>query len=242
MEISMIGFVYGRLLARIRLTALETPEGNLAQGMRQLNGVYTQYVNRTHGRVGHVFQGRYKSILVEKDSYLLELVRYVVLNPLRASMVKEIGDWPWSSYPAMIGVVPAPVWLQTDWLLGHFDSQQKRAREKYVDFVHAGVGLPSVWDDLRSQIFLGSEAFIARMQSGVSSEQLLDEIPRMQRRLPAKPLASYGAEHGDNLRLGMALAYLSGDYTMKVIADEFGVHYTTTVSRAVKAYDSKNSR
>ena len=219
---------------------VETPEGNLAQGMRQLNGVYTQYVNRTHGRFGHVFQGRYKSILVEKDSYLLELARYVVLNPLRAGMIKEIGDWPWSSYPAMIGVVPAPVWLQTDWLLGQFDSQQKQARKKYVDFVRTGVGLPSVWDGLRNQIFLGSEAFIARMQAGVSSEQPLDEIPRMQRRLPAKPLASYRAEHWDNPRLGMALAYLSGDYTMKAIADEFGVHYTT-VSRAVKAYDSKNS-
>ncbi|MEI6336557.1 MAG: transposase, partial [Methylococcaceae bacterium] len=67
---------------------VETPEGNLAQGMRQLNGVYTQYINRTHGSVGHLFQGRYKAILVEKDNYLLELARYVVLNPLRAGMVK----------------------------------------------------------------------------------------------------------------------------------------------------------
>jgi len=93
---------------------VETPEGNLAQGMRQLSGSYTQSINQAHGRVGHVFHGRYKSILIEKDSYLLELARYVVLNPLRAGMINEIGDWPWSSYPAMIGAVPTLVWLQTD--------------------------------------------------------------------------------------------------------------------------------
>lgn len=71
---------------------IETPEANLAQGMRQLNGVYTQHFNRAHSRVGHVFQGRYKAILVERDSYLLELARYVVLNPLRARMVTQSGQ------------------------------------------------------------------------------------------------------------------------------------------------------
>ncbi len=82
--------------------------------MRQLNGVYTQRFNRRHGRVGHVFQGRYKAILVERDAYLLELARYVVLNPVRAGMVVGPQDWPWSSYPAMCGQAPVPEWLQTD--------------------------------------------------------------------------------------------------------------------------------
>ena len=76
---------------------IETPEANLAQGMRQLNGVYTQRFKRIHKSVGHVFQGRYKAILVERDNYLLELARYVVLNPLRAKMVKRLEAWPWSS-------------------------------------------------------------------------------------------------------------------------------------------------
>lgn len=92
---------------------VETPEANLAQGMRQLNGVYTQRFNRAHARVGHVFQGRYKAILVERDSYLLELSRYVVLNPLRAGMVKRLEDWSWSSYGASCGQTAAPEWLQT---------------------------------------------------------------------------------------------------------------------------------
>jgi putative transposase len=71
---------------------LETPDANLAKGMRQLNGVYTQYVNRTHGRVGHLFQGRFKAILVGRESYLLDLARYVMLNPVRAGMVRAPGD------------------------------------------------------------------------------------------------------------------------------------------------------
>ena len=79
---------------------VETVESNLSKGMRQLNGVYTQTFNRRHRRVGHVFQGRYKAILVEKDSYLLELSRYVVLIPVRAQMVNDTADWPWSSYRA----------------------------------------------------------------------------------------------------------------------------------------------
>ena len=73
---------------------VETPDGNLGQGMRQMNGVYTQRFNRRHGRAGHVFQGRYKSILVQKDAYLLELSRYIVLNPVRARLVRSAKDWP----------------------------------------------------------------------------------------------------------------------------------------------------
>jgi putative transposase len=97
---------------------VETLEGNLSRGMRQLNGVYTQTFNRAHNRVGHVYQGRYKAILVEKESYLLELSRYVVLNPVRAGRVNNVEQWPWSSYSAMIGKSSRPEWLQTDWILG----------------------------------------------------------------------------------------------------------------------------
>ena len=82
---------------------IETPEANLSKGMRQLNGPYTQRFNRRQGRVGHVFQGRFKSILVERDAHLLEVARYVVLNPVRAGMVRSVKDWPWSSYRATAG-------------------------------------------------------------------------------------------------------------------------------------------
>ena len=116
-----------------------------------------------------------------------------------------------------------------------------QARLGYLDFVRADVGLPSVWDDLKGQIYLGSEAFIERMQSNVSPGQSLDEIPRKQCRPPAKPLALYRADFAVDPRTGMALAYLTGDYAMKAIADAFDVHYTT-VSRAVRAYESKQDQ
>lgn len=210
---------------------IETVEGNLAKGMRQLNGVYTQNFNRTHKRVGHVFQGRYKAIMVEKDSYLLELARYVVLNPLRAHMVKDVAHWPWSSYAAMIGTQPVPQWLQTDWILGQFSSRRRQAVKRYIDFVRAGVGLPSVWGNLSGQVFLGSDRFVKRMQAK-TDKIAIGEIPRAQRRPLAKPLSYYEGKYHD-IKAAMVAAYATGDYTMQAIADFFGVHYAT-VSRAVK--------
>jgi putative transposase len=217
---------------------IETPEGNLSQGMRQLNGVYTQYVNRTHDKMGHVFQGRYKAILVEKDSYLLELARYVVLNPVRVGMVKAAGDWPWSSYRAMAGEAALAPWLQTDWLLGQFSAQRKRAIAKYIEFVRAGVGLPSLWGELKNQIYLGDDKFVARAQKKISPGDDLSEIPRAHRRAVAKPLAYYEERHQDR-NTAMAVAYLSGDYSMKTIAEYFGVHYAT-VSRSVGKYEQQD--
>lgn len=215
---------------------VETIEGNLAQGMRHLNGVYTQTFNRTHKRVGHVYQGRYKAIIVEKDSYLLELARYVVLNPVRARMVKDTVDWQWSSYAAMLGTQPAPEWLQTDWILGQFSLERHRAINLYIDFVRAGIGLPSVWEQLSGQVFLGSDKFLKRMQT-TANKAAIGEIPRAQRRPAAKPLDFYQANHQD-AKAAMIAAYATGDYTLQTIADHFGVHYAT-VSRAVKKGEVK---
>ena len=214
---------------------IETPEGNLSRGMRQLNGVYTQYINRRYRRVGHVFQGRYKAVLVEKDSYLLERARYVVLNPVRAGMGNDAIDWPWSSHRTLLGQGTAPDWLETDWLLGQFAQTRRRAIAAYRDFVRAGVGLESLWNDLRQQIFLGGEDFVEAMQRQLPQGDLR-EVPRLQRRGPARPLADYARAHERNQ--AMAAAYRSGDYTMKQIADHFGVHYAT-VSRAVRRSESE---
>jgi len=214
---------------------IETIEGNLSQGMRQLNGVYTQQSNRKHGLFGHLFQGRYKAILVEKEAYLLELSRYVVLNPVRAGMVKNIDDWQWSSYPAMMGDVTAPAWLETDWLLSQFGKSRKVAKRKYKNFVREGVGLPPVWGELKSQIYLGGESFVANLQAIYavqSNDQDLKEIPRLQRRPMAKSLAWYEQAYKSRDE-AIAQAYFSGDYTMKEISVCFEVHYST-VSRAVK--------
>ncbi|MBP8119603.1 MAG: transposase [Burkholderiales bacterium] len=215
---------------------VETPDANLSKGMRQLNGVYTQLFNRRHQRVGHVFQGRFKAILVEKDHYLLELARYVVLNPLRARMVRQLDNWPWSSYLATCGKAPKPDWLQCDFILSQFANQRSRAIAKYVEFVHEGKGLPSVWDQLRGQVYLGSETFVEKMQAIVDKQPSLTEVPRAQRRALVRALADFERKHERNEAI--ALAYLSGQHTMAAIAQHFGVHYTT-VSRLVKAYEDE---
>lgn len=151
---------------------VETPDANFSAGMRQLNGVYTQLTNRAHGRVGHVFQGRFKAILVDKDNYLLELARYVVLNPVRAGMVQDPGQWPWSSYGAMLapGWLPSADWLATDKLLAYFAPDQQsldreKAQQRYIEHVREGIGLPSVWDDLSGQVYLGDEKFVNKMSA-----------------------------------------------------------------------------
>jgi REP element-mobilizing transposase RayT len=164
---------------------IETPEPNLVAGMRRLNGVYTQSFNRRHGRVGHVFQGRYKCIVVDKDSYGLELSRYIVLNPVRARMVKRPENWPWSSYRATVGEVTVPGWLDTDWVLGQLGGG--RPRVAYARFVEQGRGLGSPWNKLSGQIWLGDEAFLKRMER-LAEGKAPTNVPRVHRR-PARPKA-----------------------------------------------------
>lgn len=212
---------------------IETAEANLSKGMRQLNGVYTQYYNRKHGRVGHVFQGRYKGILVEQDEYLLELARYVVLNPVRAKMVRNVIDWKWSSYHQMIDEVPVQSWFEIDWILGQFSKQRKTAIVRYINFVREGVGLPSIWSHLQNQIFLGSEAFVNKNQKQIHQKESLNDVPRLQKRELPKRLEDYENKYS-NQKKAIVKAYLSGGYTLKEIGDYFGKHYST-ISRIVKS-------
>lgn len=223
---------------------VETAEGNLSRGMRQLNGVYTQYVNRTHARTGHAFQGRYHAVLVERETHLLELARYVVLNPVRAGTVDDAARWPWSSYRTFVGWAAAPPWLETDWLLSQFGRERRSAVRRFVDFVRAGVGLPSVWSGLRGDIYLGSDDFVQRMQAfaeRAGAGGRLSEVPRLQRRPLALPLRIYVEQNREDPKAGMIAAYATGDYTMLAVAAAFGVHYST-VSRAVRRELSRSDR
>ena len=210
---------------------VETIDGNLSKGMRQLNGVYTQHYNRSHNRAGHVFQGRYKAVHVDKEAYLLELSRYVVLNPVRAGMVDQVADWAWSSYLGMIGRHPCPEWFETDWLLSHFGQQRRRATRRYIDYVRAGIGLPSIWENLQKQIFLGGENFINQHLSVIDEKASLEDIPVQQKTALAKPIGFYQERYPDNNR-AIKQAFLSGGHTLKEIGDHFGKHYST-ISRIV---------
>src|SRR4030067_2892421 len=124
---------------------IETPEGNLSKGMRQLNGVYTQLFNKRHKKTGHIFQGRYKAILIQKDSHLLEACRYVVLNPVRAKIVHKLEDWKWSSYRSTAGLDKPHLCLTTEWILGQYSKSKKQAERKKREFVEAGIGGIFIW-------------------------------------------------------------------------------------------------
>ncbi len=165
---------------------LNPPQANLAQALRHLNGVYTQAFNRRHRRVGHLFQGRYKAIVVEKEAYLLELCRYVVLNPVRAKMVTQPRAWKWSSYRATAGVDEAPPWLTVEWVLGQFARTRERAHREYVQFVAEGQTRKVVpWERVQGQIYLGGGDFLQQLQERVGMERRA-EIPEEQQR-PGRP-------------------------------------------------------
>jgi putative transposase len=214
---------------------IETPTGGLARGMRQVNGVYTQYVNRAHDRVGHLFQGRYSAILVHKDSHLLELCRYIVLNPVRAGLVGAAGEYAWSSYRATTGEVRGPKWLHSDTVLSLFGGVPRTAKARYRRFVAEGAA-SRPWDNLVDQVFLGPAGFVDEMKARIGDDTALGEVPRAQRRAPARSLEHYeAAMPGRNA--AMLAAWQSGDHTQQAIARHFGIHYTT-VSRILKRLEA----
>jgi len=211
---------------------IETPQGNLTKGMRQLNGVFTQWSNRRHRRSGHLFQGRYQAILIDRDAYFLELSRYIVLNPVRAAMVKHPRLWAWSSYGATIGTTPAPAWFTTDDLLAEFGNRRAGARRKYQEFVAEGMGAESIWKDLKGQIYLGDDDFVQQMREKLGERAEDVNIPRVQQRGAAPTLSAIRRQykHRDDV---IRVAYATGSYSYQQIAKEFGVHFTT-VGRIVR--------
>jgi putative transposase len=207
---------------------IETRKANLSIGMRQLNGMYTQRFNRRHNRVGHLFQGRFKAILVERESHLLELCRYIVLNPLRVKGSARAQTWKWSSYRATAGLAPVPEFLSTDWILAQFGTKRTQAQKQYRDFVSDGFA-SRPWEDLKGQIYLGSEAFI---EKHATRNKDLKEIPRVQLRAGKPSLQRIFSKSGER---AIAEAYNHG-YRLNEIASHLGVHYAT-VSRRLKQLD-----
>jgi REP element-mobilizing transposase RayT len=219
---------------------VETAQPNLAAGMRQLNGRYSQAFNYRHQREGHLFQGRYKAILVEREAYLLEVCRYVVLNPVRAGLARAPQAWRWSSYRATLAGA-GPAWLAAPELLGLFAPEPKAAARAYGAFIAERTGAEGtgrgigLWDRLEGQIYLGAADFVAAMRarakdSGDSGTS--GEIPRAQRQAPPRPLPAFARRYAER-REAMARAHLEGGYSQAEVARHFGVHYST-VSRAAR--------
>lgn len=213
---------------------LETADGKLSRAMRHLNGSYSQYFNRAHDLVGHVFQGRFKAILCQRELYFKELARYIELNPVRADLVALPSQWPWSSYNTTMGLVEGHSWLRTDDLLAHFGTNKHAARRAYEAFVAAGIGAGSPLHAVSNQLLLGDEEFCARA-TDIRPDGDLMELKRVERRAISKPLADYFVEYRDP-KEAMARAYRSLAYSMPEIARYARVS-VKTVSRAINAFE-----
>ena len=165
---------------------IELTRNTLARGMQWLNGEYGRAFNRRHDRVGHLFQGRPDERLLEKESHFLEVLRYVVLNPVRAGIAARPEDYRWSSYRAVVGDEPAPEWLAVEHVLANFGVDRDLARARYRHFVREGIGLNrKPWADLVGGIYLGSEAWVTNVREKIEIKPRSDEHPREQR-LPVR--------------------------------------------------------
>jgi REP element-mobilizing transposase RayT len=216
---------------------IETPDGNLSLGMRQLNGVYTQLFNKWHGRTGHLFQGRYKAILIQKDSHLLEVCRYVVLNPVRARMVEKPEQWKWSSYLATDGKTKPHPCLTTDWVLGQFSGKRGKAEQEYRQFVQWGIGKSSIWTEVRGQAILGEDDFVDTFAEHLKKQMTIPEIPRSQRYAHRPSLEKlFNSKVRTNLsrrRDAIVRAVEQYGYRQQEVASYLELHYSS-VSRIVK--------
>jgi REP element-mobilizing transposase RayT len=223
---------------------VHTPQANLSALMRQVNGVYTQMFNRRHALVGHLFQGRFKAILVDTDAYLMALCRYVERNPVAAGLVGPPGDWAWSSYRAHAGQTDAPPWLDTSALFAHLlgappqdATECARAASLYASLVDDAPAA-SLWQEgLTAQIFLGDAPFVARMQALASAAQTrAADIPRAQR-LPALSLAQSLARCGGDRDRALRMAHVEGGLSMSALAREIGLS-VSRVSRIIAAVEA----
>jgi len=212
---------------------VETPGPNLGKGMQALGTTYTQAFNRRNRKIGHLFQGRYKALIVEKESHLLEVSRYIVNNPVTASFVEHPWEWPWSSYRATAGMAPAPAWLETAWTLERFHpTDSKKAVAKYRQFAdNQSSGDP--FAELHLGLILGSEQFAAEMKPMVEASLSKDRSARtLAAQRPLGELFAGCAGRGER-NASILLAYDSEGYTLAEIAGFLGLH-EGSISRIIR--------
>ena len=226
---------------------LSTPAGNLSQIMRHINGGYTTYFNKRHNRAGHLFQGRYKAILVEADPYAGELSRYIHLNPVRAGITVQPEKYLWSSYAAYIGKAAQPRWFTTDWLLRYFGKKTADARKAYRFFVQAAVGTKE--DPLKEAtagLILGRAEFIEEIRERyLGGKKKGRDIPALKELTKAsveRIIEEAGKEFGDKPALARKAAiYLSHQYSGRSLR-EIGERYAigeSAVSQASRRFEAE---
>ncbi|MCK4504155.1 MAG: transposase [Candidatus Aegiribacteria sp.] len=216
---------------------IETPETNLSMGMQNLNGIYAQYFNKHHDLVGHVFQGRYNAIVVDRENYFLELCRYIVLNPVRAGIVEKPEEYSWSSYRQMVGIDESMPFIKTDFLLEHFGSSSETAKRNFRKFVLDGISSDSPLEDTRGGLILGKDEFVESLRDIMIDSKNESEFTKYQRysnRPLLEKLFPSGVRSVKEARdKAIYKAYIEYGYSQKEIADFLKLHFAT-VSRIIK--------
>jgi len=223
---------------------LHTRQANLSLLMRHVNGVYTQRFNRRHGKVGHLFQGRFKAILVDRDAYLIQLCPYVELNPVRAGMVAEPGAWPWSSYRAHTSQAEPPPWLDTAGLHGYLlqrpaltAADHRRAAKRYAQIVADARGVELWSDALRQQIYLGDADFVERTQAlAEAPRKATRDTPKAQRSV-SRPLTHW-LKVSATREEALYRAYTEGGLSMTALARELELS-VSRVSRLIARAEAR---
>ena len=207
-----------------------TTRANLSGAMRQLNGCYAQRWNRRHTRAGHVFQGRFNAQIVQREGYFATVCRYVLMNPVRAGLVRAPEDWSWSSYRATVGLGPRPSFLQVDLLLGMFcQDDPAGGADRFRQFVAA---VDARATRVSSCLLLGDEAFRKRFERTAAAAS--HEVPRRQRQVRPDLDAIFARAISRRARTTqMAQAHRRG-YAMTEIASYLDLH-PTTVSKAIRS-------
>lgn len=214
---------------------IETPLKNLSAGMRQLNGVYTQIFNKKHGRIGHLFQGRFKAYLIEKESYLLEVCRYIVLNPVRAGIVHNPLEWAYSSYRKTIGDRKQYKYLYPELILSFFSNSLGDAKKGFKKYVEEGIGKKSPFKDAHGGFILGGEKFVKSVMEKDKNKDR-EEITKRERHVSRPNLRNIFAQKDRDE--GIAIAINQWDYTLKEVGKFVGLHYAH-VSRIAKKAKNK---
>jgi putative transposase len=214
---------------------LENPRENLSKILHYINGAYTTYFNIKRSRSGHLFQGRFKGILVDKDEYCKELSRYVHLNPVRAGMVKAPLEYPWSSYRYFVGRDKKPKWLTTEFVLGDFGGEGKRGFKKYREYVERGVNkeLDNPLKKVIASTFLGGKEFMDRIKREYLGKKEIDrrDLPALKKILIGPSLKSIekavikgvGRSHPLFKKICIYLSYQHSGLNLREIGEYFGM-------------------
>ncbi|HPC73842.1 MAG TPA: transposase [Syntrophales bacterium] len=202
---------------------VETPHANLSAGMRQLNGTYAQYFSRRHNRPGHLFQGRFKAYVVDRDSYLSELSRYIALNPVRAGLAASPGKWKWSSYRKTAGLDKGMPFLHTEKILANFSTLPEEAQKLYLAFVADGLESDDPLKNAKGGILLGSDDFVSQFREWLG-QGVPAEIPHRERHAVRPSLPEIFRVRNRNE--GIREAINRWGFKLKEVGDYLGLHYS----------------